>query len=198
MHIAIIRQVSEVALPSQDGDCTGGEQGDHYIWLSGWLRAHDTKKGNGAKSVASHLTHPPHSLQDTTIAVWSRERFERLQILYHHRNTVIGIEIVGRFAYSACLDGTHKAFSIDFKKLCARKNGFQQRRYSFRQQHSNEEFREDVDFSDDRTGKVYPAHWRDHDHMHTVAGVIVILVYVAEDSEFRPFHVLSTRREIIL
>ncbi len=66
--------------------------------------------------------------QDTTIAVWHRQRLERLQILYHHRNTVIGIEIVGRSAYSACLDGTHKAFSIDFKKLYARKNGFQQRR----------------------------------------------------------------------
>ncbi len=43
--------------------------------------------------------------------------------------------------------------------------------------------------------QVYPAHWRDHDHMHTVAGVIVILVYVAEDEEFRPFHILSTRQK---
>lgn len=44
--------------------------------------------------------------------------------------------------------------------------------------------------------QTYPAHWRDHDHMHTVAGVIVILVYVAEDSEFRPFHILSTRQKL--
>ena len=68
--------------------------------------------------------------QDTTIAVWSREKFEKLQVLYHHRNTIIGIEIIGSSAYSACLDGTHKAFSIDFKKLYARRNGFNQRRYS--------------------------------------------------------------------
>ncbi len=67
-------------------------------------------------------------MQDTTIAVWSRERFERLQVLYHHKNTVIGIEIIGTNAYSACLDGTHKTFSIDFKKLYARKDGFGQRR----------------------------------------------------------------------
>ncbi len=73
--------------------------------------------------------------------------------MYHHRNTVIGIEIVGGSAYSACLDGTHKAFSIDFKKLYARKNGLQQRRYSIKEA-SNEEFREDMDFVDERTGKV--------------------------------------------
>ena len=29
--------------------------------------------------------------------------------------------------------------------------------------------------------------------MHTVAGIIVILIYVAEDDEFRPFHILSSR-----
>ena len=52
----------------------------------------------------------------------------RLQLLYHHRNTVIGIEIIGSSAYSACLDGTHKAFSIDYRKLYARRNGFGGRR----------------------------------------------------------------------
>ncbi len=41
--------------------------------------------------------------------------------------------------------------------------------------------------------QVYPCHWRDHDHMHTTAGLIVVLVFVAEDGEFRPFHVLSSR-----
>ena len=130
--------------------------------------------------------------QDTTIAVWSRENYERLQLLYHHRNTVIGIEIIGKSAYSACLDGTHKAFSIDYKKLYARKNGFGNRRISI-QEPSNEEFREELDFADPKTGKSYKAYWRDHDHMHSTAGIIVALVYVAEDSEFRPFHILSSR-----
>jgi len=96
--------------------------------------------------------------QDTTIVVWGRERYERLQTLYHHRNTIIGIEIIGRAAYSACLDGTHKAFSIDFRKLCAKKDGFQQRRFSI-SDHSNEEFLEEMDFRDDRSGKIYPAYW---------------------------------------
>ena len=134
--------------------------------------------------------------QDTTIAVWSKENFERLQVLYHHRNTVIGIEIIGASAYSACLDGTHKAFSIDYKKLYARRNGMGQRRYSFQvhpsrpfyyylqkclfldqfQEHSNEAFKEELEYKDERSGKTYPAHWRDHDHMHTVAGIIAILV----------------------
>ena len=131
--------------------------------------------------------------QDTTIAVWSRGgEYERLQLLYHHRNTVIGIEIIDKSAYSACLDGTHKAFSIDYKKLYARKNGFGGRRLSI-QEHSNAEFREEIEFADSKTGKSYPAHWRDHDHMHTVAGIIVMLIYVAEDCEFRPFHILSSR-----
>ena len=61
------------------------------------------------------------------------------------------------------------------------------------QEHSNEEFKEEMEFREAKTGKTYPAHWRDHDHMHTVAGIIVILVYVAEDSEFRSFHILSSR-----
>ncbi|TRY67492.1 hypothetical protein TCAL_03751 [Tigriopus californicus] len=130
--------------------------------------------------------------QDTTIVVWSRQSFDRIQVLYHHKNTVIGIEIIGSTAYSACLDGTHKAFSIDFKKLYAKKNGFGQRRCSI-QEHTEEEFREDLEFKDERSGRIYPAHWRDHDHMHTVAGIITILIYVAEDSEFRPFHILSSR-----
>ena len=56
-----------------------------------------------------------------------------------------GIEIIGSSAYSACLDGTHKAFSIDFKKLYARKNGYTQRRYSI-QEHPTEEFKEEIDF----------------------------------------------------
>lgn len=130
--------------------------------------------------------------QDTTIAVISRESYERLQLLYHHRNTVIGIEIIGSSAYSACLDGTHKAFSIDYKKLYARRNGFGGRRYSI-QETSNEAFQEELEFTDGRSGKTYPAKWREHDHMHTVAGIIVALVYVAADDEFRPFHILSTR-----
>ena len=66
----------------------------------------------------------------------SRESYERLQLLYHHRNTVIGIEIIGSSAYSACLDGTHKAFSIDYRKLYARRNGFGGRRWARNQNFS--------------------------------------------------------------
>ena len=114
------------------------------------------------------------------------------QVLYHHRNTVIGLEIIGTNCYSACLDRTHKAFSIDTKKLVTKKSGYGGRRMSI-SEHSDKEFAEELEFRDEKAGRSYPAHWRDHDHMHTVAGIIVVLVFVAEDAEFRPFHVLSSR-----
>ena len=47
-------------------------------------------------------------------------------------------------------------------------------RYSI-QETSNEAFREELEFTDDRSGKTYAAKWREHDHMHTVAGIIVAL-----------------------
>ena len=61
-------------------------------------------------------------------------------------------------------------------------------RYSI-QETSNEEFQEELDFTDDRTGKTYPAKWREHDHMHTVAGIIVALV--------RNFHAISSIHRIV-
>ena len=54
---------------------------------------------------------------------------------------------------------------ISYLKLC---------RYSI-QETSNEAFQEELEFTDGRSGKTYPAKWREHDHMHTVAGIIVVL-----------------------